>query len=492
VSGNRLTLSKPRSSRSWYGGTWPRGNKATPVTQVAKESISAAGGAASDVVASARAHTPQLSSTPLKAPAVYLSRTIGSSSRSLPLAATTTKLNISSDTTSPTNGATKERRASKDGEGTAQDGKPLIEPKMASQEEKTEITLSDDKLPATDDTDSKPKDRPFEDAKTISDSASWLNWFSKAEQARDPNQTVTKPGSEHEGTSDGAKDRPQSTMLEPPTGSPTLPTKQRRNSDPSPASPKTQEEAPPRSWLSLWGNATTQTSTTSAASATGGATNTAGGSTSSESLGNKTDETKADLIATPRPPSQPADTGKSYGWAFWSRDQSKDKDGKAQSGSNVGELALTDFPSQSKPEDAVVDEARGVPNKVEKRQRPQSFEASDSTKMSTCADRDKKKDGTPDAGAAIRKAKSTAEAGSKAKRIPENLLLPSFRRTYGLVGRPSLLQQLGRFLQLSPSSNTKHVEIVTSPPRIRRALAIVSSLEVTTPNAISALLMTHA
>lgn len=449
------------------------------MTQVAKESISAAGVAASVAVASARSHALQIPSTHLKTPAVYLSRTIISSSRSLPLAATTTKLNISSDAMSPTDGPRKERPALKVDEGMLQERERGTESKIASQKEKYETLHSEDTLPVKDDSGSKPNDKPPEDTQATSDSASWLNWFSKTEQARLGDKTVAKPSTERERSSDVAIDRPQSTILASLKDAPPSPIKQRRNSDPNPASPKTQEEPPPRSWLSLWGNTTTQTATNSAASAAGVATDTAEGSIASNSLNKKSDEVRIDPASTPRLPLQPADTGKAYGWAFWSRDQSKDKDGVAQTGSKVGELALAGSPSQSKPEDAVVDEARGVANKVGKRQRPQSLGTPDNNKKPSITDQDTKKDGAPEAAPAPRKAKSTADAGSKAKRMPESLLLPSFRHTYSTAERPSLIQQLGRLLQLSPALDAKHVNIVPSPPRIKRALAIVSTPRVT-------------
>lgn len=429
-------------------------------------------------MASARAHTPQFPSTPLKTPAVYLSRNIGSSSRSLPLAATTTKLNISSDAMSPATGTSKGRRPSKDFGGLLQDQETGAERTLDSRREKPEDTPSKGSSPVKNAVEPKSKDRKPDNAQITRDTASWLNWFSRAEQARNDDKAFVGPIVMQEETSDAAKGRPPNTVLNVPKDEPAISTKQRRNSDPSPSSPKSQDGQPSR-WLSLWGNATTQTSATSAASATGVATDIAGGLDASRSKNESPNEAKKDPVTTPKPPSQPTDTGKSYGWAFWSRDELTIKDGLTQSGSNTGELVLADSPSQSKPEDAVVDEARGVPNKVGKRQRPQSLEVSDSTKNSRSVDESVKKESLLEAAHVAGKAKPTADPGSKAKRMPENLLLPSFRSTYNTVGRPSLIQQLGRLLQLSQPADTKHVDIVSSPPQIKRALAIVSMNEAT-------------
>lgn len=55
----RLTrLAQPKSINSWHGGTWPRINKSTPVTQVTKESIAGLGSAASSVISAARTASP--------------------------------------------------------------------------------------------------------------------------------------------------------------------------------------------------------------------------------------------------------------------------------------------------------------------------------------------------------------------------------------------------------------------------------------------------
>lgn len=377
---------------------------------------------------------------------------------------------------SPTNGVPKGRQSSKNAGGLLQERETHKNPKSASQREKAEDLPSKD---VNDDVEPNSKDLPSKDPQTFNDTASWLNWFSRAEQAKHGDKLPAKHSMEQEERGESAKDRPQSTVLDVLQDGPTLPTKQRRSSDPNPASPKLQQEPPPRSWLGLWGNATTQTTSSSAASATGIATNIAEGLDASKSSNKISDEAKSDAVATPRPHPQPEATVKSYGWAFWSRDQSKDYDGKATSGKNMGELALADSPSQSKPENAFVDEARSVPSRIAKRQRPQSLDVSGSTKASRNTDESVEMDVKPEVAPVASKVKPVADPGSQAKRMPENLLLPSFRRTYNAVGRPNIIQQLGRLLQLSPPVDKKHVDIVSSPPQIKRALAIVSIPEAT-------------
>ena len=67
------------------------------MTQVAKESILAAGAAASEIISSAQRRVSPRRAIPSRNPSLCLSKGMGGSSRSLPLAATTTKLHITSN-----------------------------------------------------------------------------------------------------------------------------------------------------------------------------------------------------------------------------------------------------------------------------------------------------------------------------------------------------------------------------------------------------------
>lgn len=458
----------PQSSKTWYGGTWPRGSKANPVTQVAKESISAAGGAASEALASARAHTPEIPTTPLKSPALYLSKSLGSSSRSLPLAATTTKLHITTNAPSPTNGSAKGGKTFKNERDPFREQEVQNSFNTAPEAEKSEEAIAK-KTSTTRNYGPESKNQMSEVPKAANESASWRNWFSKSETATEDETSIAQP--DCDATSAG-KTRPQNTTQKPLQHAPTSP-KQRRNSEPSPVSPDVQQEEAPRSWLSLWGNASAPTKSSSSATAIGLASNTQNDSNETGSQTAKVDDAEPGLISVSQPPQQPADGAKSScGWAFWSRDQPKSDDEKTRPGSEVGELALAGSSSQSQPESAVVDEARGVPNKVSKRQRPLSLEVAEDPKKPRGTGHDAKKDSNPGIVLLAPKIKPKVDAGSKAKCMPENLLLPSFRSTYSSLSRPTLIQQIGRLLQLSSPSEPKHVDIVQNPPRVKRALAI--------------------
>ena len=141
-------------------------------------------------------------------------------------------------------------------------------------------------------------------------------------------------------------------------------------------------------------------------------------------------------------------------------------------GEDVGELAQAGSASGSRPEDAIVDKKRGVPDKVEKRQRPQSLETAEDNKKAKRSGESSNLDTIDSVPSVASKRDSVAGTSSKAKQTQENLLLPPFKRTYNIAGKPSLIQQLGSLLQLSSTPQPKHVSISQSPHRVRRALAI--------------------
>ena len=388
----------------------------------------------------------------------------------MPLAATTTKLHITSNATSPTNGDTKDRGTSKN------EREPFREfgiqegfSKAPDHEKSDGATL--ERPSKTRDTRPESNNHVLDVPKAANESTSWLNWFSRSEIAPENGTSIEQPNSI---ASSAGKNRPQSTILEALQDGPSSP-EQRRNSDPSPVSPNLQQEENPRSWLSIWGNVSTQTKSSSSPSAIDVASNPQNDSNRTASQTRKVDDAEPDNVSASQPPQQVADGARvSYGWAFWSRDQPKRDHQKTRPGSEVGELALADSSSQSKPESAVVDETGGIPNMVGKRQRLRSVEVAEGPKKSRGTGDDTKKNSTPESVALASQMKPKVDAASKAKLMPENLLLPSFRNTYSLVGRPSLIQQISRLLQLRSPSQPKHVDIVQNPPRVKRALAIVS------------------
>ncbi|KAL6721578.1 hypothetical protein ACLMJK_000682 [Lecanora helva] len=447
----------PKSSKSWYGGSWPR--KAVPIIQVAKESISAAGGTGSDAVASARAHTPQLPITALKSPRMYLSESKGNSSRSLPLAATTTKLNITSNSPAAPDASTQ----------------PQEGPSNTIEGEKTQEYDQGIRIPTDGSHKVEVKEKSLEVANSNRDSAGWLNWFSRSNATRDGFSAITTPALTDEQAKGSSRDRSENITTESTqdTDPPSSLSKHRSSSDPSPVSPNLQQETPSRSWLGLWGNSTTPDSKSANASRS------AAGEPSKPKVESIDEGQSQDLDTgetgpsiTSQPPLQSVDAGKSYGWAFWSKDSSKGEDGQKATAGHVGELTLVGSSQQSKPNDRVFDQVKGFSNKTEKRQRPQSLDASDNSKTTRRLEESEDMHSKTSTPPVPKTAKSTVELSPKTKRLPDNLLLPSFKHTFRVAARPGLIQQLSRLLQVSSTPEARHLFIAQPPHRIKRVLAI--------------------
>ena len=458
--------STPRSARSWYSGTWAPGSKAIPVTQVAKESITAAAGAASEIVASARAHTPPLPTTPLKSsPAI---QRLGSSSRSLPLAATTTKLNIISGSLGPMyadskQGDDKKRNTitfeeEKDESGKEPATKAVLAgkgcPKDASDVDGASSTASEGKR--------------TEGPNSTDEPAGWLAWFSKAEQAKRLPTSIPDNESKPMVNGEQTKRRPQTTIvgIKKPEE---VTSAQRRNSVPKASAAIDAVQDEPKSWLNLWGNVSTQPKP-GAISTTAGTPETANGELESPTQDNKKaiqgngNSTSSKLQLN----SDLGEQAKSSGWAFWSRDM-----GNKTSDDDTGELALAGSPSQTRPEKDTLDDSKGVPNKVGKQQRPQSSEIADNIGKLEKDQSETKKTETLDVSTASTKDKSKKDNTSKLKLDPPNLLLPSFKGTYASASRPGLIQQMSNWLPFTSSFNqSKHLNLVTTPPRVKKALVI--------------------
>ncbi len=463
----RTDLSQPQSNATWYRGSWSRASKTTPITQVAKETISAAGGAASEAATAARARTPPLSSNPLRSPVASLLRTPGSS-RSL--SATTTKLNITSSAPIPADGTANAGKTDGNNEGPSQGqgaspgaGTDVVQEKSLNNKGQSTLWENGNKA-------SVPKIDAPEEENSSSDPPRWFMWLSKPGLPTDekansrPTDQVDKRGN------NTINNISQSTMSGNFSDAQPAST-QRRNSEPSPASPTTQGDEQRRSWLGFWGNATTQSNSGSAASSEGVQTNATVVSKTAIVVGKDLKQNKAEARSTAQPSPQPPEPAKSSGWAFWSKEETN-QDGQKARGNSEGELALAGSPSQSKPERDVIDESRGIPKKVEKKQRPQSLEKNGGSSKPPSIKNGDKKDKKLDSAAPSPKVKPTTDVVMMAKKEPENLILPSFKNTYQAVEKPGIIEQLSRFFQIGLHSAPKHVELVPNPPRIRRALAI--------------------
>ncbi len=442
-----------------------------------KESISASGGAATHPVSRERPETPNDSSTSLKNPAPYLSRNIGSSSRSLPLAATTTKLNITSNASSIPNDTLTRNQEVKGDELVSKERNLRSVPGPDKVAEKDDLgTVREEQLGSQD----TPIKGPESDGKPISyigtgrDSSSWLGWFSKASQSNGQNLNPVQY-SQGDGQATNAFVH-EASSLSPSASQDGKPSQDpRRNSDPNPVAAATHLEQRSRPWLSLWST----TNTPSEKSTTTPATKTVGLTPSQEVADTTKSEQDIPRSTEASQPSsqshiQTADTAKSQGWSFWSKDRSKDDHTTNTPKEDVGKLALAGSPHKSPPESAVIDQTKGLPNKLGKREWPQSLEATDIAGRPDGLKGEVERHDNTKATKIFPKVKPPDQIAPTAQKIAANLLLPPFKRTYRVVDKPSIMRHLSRILQYTQVADMKHLDLIPNPPRIKSALAIVS------------------
>lgn len=472
--GQMLIRTQSRSKRPWYGGTWPRISKTAPVTQVARESIAAATSVATNLVASAPSALPSRSISLKLSPSKYLSRNRVAPGRSAPLAATTTKLNITSNTSElPTADS-----GPKDQASTAADGGSIdkgLQPAVTNDAliEKSVIGIrknQDSKLKSSPDPIGDMNDKPASTEKLAETSSGWLSWFSSplnpVSQQLGPEQSI--PVNEH-----GGKGLVHSRQISLDPKVEELPPNQEGDSDPDALAKGSVSASQTRSWLGFWGSNSALPLEESRIEATAEAS---GETFQDEDKGKEVvsaplqDSKLSSSISQTQ--ARPLQVPRSTGWAFWSRENANSE----TSGSNdgVGKLAVADSPSQSQPEIVAVSEANGIPRKIgkiEKSKRQEIIEKKTNFRVSTNEDEEVRKVvATPSES----RSKPLEPARKQAKNVPSNLILPSFRSTYREFHRPSLFQQVGRFIQYKKVPDTKRVGIRHDPPRIKKAVAIVS------------------
>ncbi|KAL8901408.1 MAG: hypothetical protein Q9207_005220 [Kuettlingeria erythrocarpa] len=434
-------MAKADRSGTWYGvSTLRRGSKAVPVTQVAKESILAATDKASEIVTPARnsaAHSVKQNRN--ASPSIYLSRSLRGSNRSnqsLPIATSSKRVDISAHSPHTAPGEPEQCCSTITAAATENEASRM---KRDNPDEKQTPDLTSKLNPARDTTLTKPED---EASKASNDISTWRGWFvrtkdaAKAEPSEPPTTTIQTASNE----------------VETPI--------RRRYSDPSLTTSHTVEETLPRSWFGLWAT----THSTTAGSADGVAA--PGKSKPSWSSGPATPSTE-DASVVQHLPVIP--TNKSLGWAFWSKGASGGMTDDVKQ-SNQGELVIAESHSKTSPS-LTPDAAETV-----SAERPCSMDTLRKAHSSQPSQAETESDTLPNH---TKKQRATTRGDfSQANNIsaPQNLLLPSIKSTYCSAPRLSLLQSLSRWWQDDRSSKTNRIQLLQNPPRIKRALAIVSAV----------------
>lgn len=425
-------------------------------------------------MATARTNVPRNGSPSLRSPSLYLSRNKGSSSRSLPLAATTTKLNITSNASDfPSDRAPKNQTlTSVDGAHDEQKRHSEIDKNQSVEKADTKLDALNGserrKLPST---PSDSKEKLISEEKSAELSSRWLGWFSNpASQAAQG--SATEQGIPANGLPSSIEAVDYSSRESIASQAAVIPQVQERDLDINSVTTGTQRNLQPRSWLGLWGNVALPAATTTMPGVVEVPSQLSHDNTKVQNpIGSPRQDTKPSSL-TSEAPIQVSETPKSTGWAFWSRANSKDE--RSGSRESFGKLALVGSPSQSHPENAVIDEAEGISSTSGKSEASKFVKHVEDRRLSKPEDSTGRKS---EAHSAKPTFKSIDQTRTKTKTGSPNLVLPSLARTYRSVEKPSVIHQLTRLLQSSRLPDTKHASIVKDPPRIKRALAIVRSLD---------------
>lgn len=452
---------------SWYSGSWRA--KASPVAQIAKESISVAQGATSEASESAR-------------PPISVSKSVrGSSRKSIPLAAEATRVHATSDASDQSRPRARSEEKPREVDGTA--------------ESKAETVVEQAKLPPE-----PAVEQPAQVAAEVRPaSGTWFGWWSRPDEyASDTERKAKKQ--KLDPTTEVASSTPLPGTPRDEAPDPKLkmatdfdgvsgPAMQEDNKDITPTS------QPTRSWFGLWSSAQNQKA--------------AEGDLPTE---------QTEVTAPAEPPAledvvkaveQPhskdktagEDRPRSSGWAFWSTDRTSDSataDGSTQK--QVGELAVADTPSQSHPEAAQFNEqrerdeqqaaAKTAPKRTGSLLRPKrvkpatSKEAlSSSDAASTASTPTVSQIPTPTAEQPPTTVVDAGKAATKSKppqpTTRPNVIAPTIKDTFPTVPTPGYVERLTSYLAQSlhlPGSQqdppTQHVLRLNSPPRIKRAVAL--------------------
>ena len=447
-----------QSTPSWYGGAWPRGNKSSPVTKVAKESITAAVGATSEAAAVARVRTPPLNTGSLRRSLARQS-SASSSRPSEPISKGTVIAQAQSY--SPSNDQARTAGKETTEETLKQESSECASTTDADKSERgendvTNVAAENDKAEAADTAGSSQ----------ARESINWRFWFLKTASPPPPSAHKDDLNQEPDHLQDspafdakGAASITKSVNDTPATQRPIVGT--------TIDAPANSDQNQRRSWLSLWGNSVPSPQRGSYSTTARSAENVLA------TIENPTVahdppivEENVNRLSCEKNKSDTAQQRRSSGWAFWSRDVRSQK-----SEQSIGEVAMAGSPSQSKPEKDVLDGIQGVPIKVGEQQKNMLSEEKN-------AQLGRKVSQVPQQS--TRESEASAKSGNKAKGSeirtkiePLNLLLPSFKSTYGSLSRPGLVQQLGRWFPFSSVFNQpKHLELSSGPPRVKRALVI--------------------
>ncbi|KAK3686755.1 hypothetical protein LTR37_019505 [Vermiconidia calcicola] len=465
---------------SWYG-SWRSSSKSSPVAaQLARESISVAQGATKESSEATR-------------PPASVSKSVRGSRKSVPLAAEATRVHATSDVSNKS--------------------RPRFpsEEKLSGVEEPAKVVMEEAKLP--------PEPAVLAEKSTDSaakvQSGTWFWWSRPDGYGYDGEKKGKIPDVEvEEASSTPLPGTPVAELAEPVMTD----TAAAGNVDGGADADKPEDKLRPemagtqkssRSWFGLWSSTQNEHAAVEE-QATKDAAKDAPPEITVSTEPQSTEETVKDVESSnTNDQNETKEQPRSSGWAFWSSDKPKDAApiaGGTQK--RVGELAVADTPSQSRPEAAQFNEQQDESNVAPTEEEPRR---SASLLRPRRGKNERKKDLSPEAATTPQSGSSAAptpsasgastpsggtqqplEASSILSRLPDhskpsvqqqqqrpNLILPSFDSTFPLAPNPGYVERLTNYLASSlriPGSDTQsppqHVFRSSPPPKVRKAIAL--------------------
>ncbi|KAI3300698.1 hypothetical protein DTO002I6_1421 [Penicillium roqueforti] len=442
---------------SWYPGSWSsiaKVSKAAPVTEVARESISAAKSVASNVTNSSASLLD--TSTKNRYSSIQLTRKAGASTRSLPADATTTRVNIASDGSASTT-AVDDPESSR-----------ALEPAKPDKETPNESDIKPLEEPAKE-----QKATPNADPSTLhagsaegpEQSSRWLSWiYGPSTTSKGPtNVPDSTPAVENPLAENQMAEQSTQPIVKDYTA------REEEQLDPEPEQTKDTVEvtltSQKRSWLQMWYGTNTPSQQNNPPSTE---------STITPSANSDSTDTPDTKMAPQDPPDEPAEraggsqtpvgTTRSSGWSFWSKDSNKDG-------------------SSNKPQEAEAIEASMGPNSPSNHtalepDTDSNIKITQKSSIKVKPTKDKRlkvgptTESTPTSTPPVEPRPADVTASKQLQQILPNQVLPKFEETYAFEQSPSILQSLGRFLNYGKGTEVRHVSRVKDPLHVRHALAI--------------------
>ena len=353
----RSTSPSDVSRQSWFKG-WPR--KATPVTQVARESISKATDAASETASilsdrikerrpSRATRTPSLAMT--------LGKT--TSNRSLPADATMSKIHATSEAGTPSRKAslqvqpprspTKQRRGTSGLESTPGNSEAENIKTAETPSASVQGVQPPPKIPV-------PAREATEQQKKGQDQMGWFGWMSKPTyDTREP-QLDKPPEATSRVPADNNVPLISNIKADATPNGPVTDTKPAGSAQPEAVHNASSNK---RTWLQMWSADPADEEGRSAVSK-GLDTQAVTTSNTSKSLDipkpstSSKSASQASSIETSPPPPLPGDPTRSAGWIFWSRDKKTNTIASSSAEQpHHGEIAISDTPSQTRPKRSI-------------------------------------------------------------------------------------------------------------------------------------------